>query len=442
MFNKKVAAIVGGAVLASVAAFAVIAGTISAQRGSGDAVRDRVEPASESIVSANPARIAKMAGMDMDGIKGVGFSQPDDDDVTAMLSRLVSSGKITQADADALTAWHDSKPEITVLADQDVPKWFVYEASGEVGVLPELVTEGVISQGDADALSDWAASKPEVAALEFDGRGLKGDFSSAGLVDGDYDVTEDLARMVERGILTQADSDALQAWLDTMPDIDFPEGLGYKEAYESAHADGDVDTGSDDLASELAEAVAAGDITQADADALLAWYNGAPDVSFNIGTKAKAWIFRGEGDSEHDGIGAMFDKLAEMGMVTDAQADEIETWVNAAPDFSFSFGRVVKAMADSDSATADASDADGLDPEAILSQAVTKQVLSQADADALIAWWNAKPTIVQTLLDGMEGMFGRGIGLHDSRMTAGSDRSGDGGHGDLEGHEGGYGTGN
>ena len=406
MFNKKLMLVVGGAVVASVAAFAVIAGTIVAQRGESDG------SGSAAVIErdVNPLRAA--AGAIGERQERVDRS-PGSGDVSSKLARLVEAGEITQADADALTVWYAAKPEVTITGEKRVAAFWVYEASDEPEALAELVTEGIISQADSDALSAWATARPDVDIPGFGeghraGRGKEHGFWSADLGDSDYDFAEDLSMLVDKGVLTQADADALQSWLDSKPTIEFPEDYTFEDAHDYA----DADDGETDLASELAEKVAAGAISQSDADALLDWFNAMPEVSANFNAKAKAWLFDGEGDADHEGFGAMFDALAEFGMITDAQADEIRAWVDSMPDFSFNVGKIAKAMM---AGEADSDAIEDFDVDGMLDDMVAKGVITQADSDALLVWWNGKPEIVGTLMDSFEEMAGEGRGEHGRR---------------------------
>ena len=402
MFNKRLILVVGGAVVASVAAFAVIAGTIVAQRG------DSAESGSATVIEREVSPLRAAAGALGERHERVDRS-PGSGDVSSKLARLVEAGEITQADADALQSWYDAKPEITITGEKRVPAYWVYEASDEAEALAELVTEGIISQADSDALTAWAATRPDVDLPSFDGgHGKAKGFWSAGLGDEDYDFADDLSMLVDKGILTQADADALQSWLDSKPDFDFLDDYTVEDAHDYA----DSDAGETDLASELAEKVAAGAISQTDADALLDWIDAMPEVSASFNAKARAWLFDGEGDADHEGFGAMFDALAEFGMITDAEADEIRTWVDAMPDFSFNVGKIAKAMMAGES---DDDAIEDFDVDAMLDEFVGKGVITQADSDALLVWWNGKPEIVGTLMDSFEGMAGEGRGEHGRR---------------------------
>ena len=417
MLNRKLTLVVGGAVVASVAAFAIIAGTITAQRGDSDgaATAPVVEREISPLSSADGVFDARDEHIDR---------SPGADDASGKLARLVEAGEITQADADALTAWYAAKPEVTITGAKRVPAFWVYEASEEPEALAELVTEGIISQADSDALTAWAATRPDVDLPDFDGghRGKDKGIWGAGLGDEDYDFAEDLTKLVDRGILTQADADSLQAWLDSKPEIEFLDDYTVGDAHDYAEADADGET---DLASELAEKVAAGAITQADADALLNWINAMPEVSVTFNGRANAWLFDGDGDSEHEGFGMMFDALAEFGMITDAQAEEIRAWVDTMPDFSFNAGKIAKSMMAGD-VDVDESTAEEFDVNAMLSELVTKGVITQADSDALLTWWNAKPEIVATLMDSFAEMAEGGRGEHGRNGEHGRRGSGHG----------------
>lgn len=423
MFNKKMMLVIGGAVAASVAAFAVIAGTVVAQRGDSDRGGRTVDQEVASV----PA-ISKMLVGDMDS-EQFDRSPGRDSDIGSKLSQLVEAGDLSQDDADALTTWYDAKPEVTILTDTRIPKFAVYVMATEPTYIEMMVSEGVISQADGDALTAWLNTKPDVDFPEFNakrfGHGFDGGKRGFGadFADEDFDVTEELSMLVDKGILTQADADALTEWFNSKPEINFPDTVDYDDWY--GHAEGDEDSGEGtDLASELSEAVEAGYLTQADADAILAWLEAMPEVSVVFGSGAKSWLFDGEGRDGDFGISRMFDMLAESGFVTEDQATEIKTWIDEMPDFSFNVGKIAKRMIDGEFET----DADtGFNVSSMLSQAVSKGVITQSDADALSSWWDDKPAIVGTLMNAMEdgiersgrGAHGRGFGRggHGARFS-------------------------
>ena len=454
MFNKKVTLVVGGAILASVAAFAVIAGTITAQReggsehGAASAIDREVShaqdisgehggvgehtgrSAADTDIGSGLSRLFEAAEVSHAGEVAGGRDEHvdrspwsrDTDDLSGKLSRLVAAGELTQADADALTAWFDSKPEVTILSDAGVAKSAVYKKATESDHIARMVTDGIISQADADALTTWLESKPDIELTELGHGRHQGDRDGGwhkfgfDFDDDDYDVAEDMSMLVDKGILTQADADALVTWFNSKPDVAFPESVSDEDVYGHVADDDDADSGVD-LASELDEAVAAGDITQADADAILAWVNSVPEVNFSFGSRAKAWIFDGEGDAEHGGITQMFTMLAESGMLTDAESAEITAWIDSMPDFSFNVGKMVKGMMASEF---DSDSEEALDVSSMLSELVTKGIITQADSDALQAWWDGKPAIVGTLVEGMEERFGDGHGGRGGRGEHGA----------------------
>lgn len=405
MFNKKMMLVIGGAVVASVAAFAVIAGTVVAQRGDSDRGGRSVDRNIASVPS-----ISQMLAGDMDA-ESFDTSPDRDSDISSKLSWLVEAGELTQADADALTAWYEAKPEVTVLTRTRIPKFAIYEMATESEHIEMMVSEGVISEADGDALTAWLDTKPDVDLPEFnvkrfghDSDGGKRGFS-ADFTDEDYDITEDLTMLVDKGIMTQADADSLTEWFNSKPEVDFPDSVVYGDLYEHAESDD-----GESLASQLAEAVTAGYITQEDADAILAWFNSIPEVSATFGSKARTWLFDGDGGDEDFGISRMFDMLAESGLVTEDQATEIETWIDEMPDFSFNVGKIAKGMISGDY---ESDGDDSFDVSSLLSEAVSKGVITQSDADALSSWWDSKPAIVQTLMDSMEEGFERsGRGSH------------------------------
>ena len=101
-------------------------------------------------------------------------------------------------------------------------------------LLAKLVEMGVLTQEEADANQAWLDARPEI--LDFPGfRGYgawshhgKGFHRLGGELEGK--TAEWLAKLVEKGHITQEQADAYQAWLNDRPEIDFPSLKG-KEGY-------------------------------------------------------------------------------------------------------------------------------------------------------------------------------------------------------------------
>ncbi len=102
----------------------------------------------------------------------------------------------------------------------------------------------------------------------------------------DERTDEYLVKLVEDGTLTQDESDAIQIWLDAKPDIEFTmnsrRGWGGKD-FGGYH-------GSLVLADDkLDYLVEEGMITQADADALSGWYDDQPDAVTKLTPDRSGW---------------------------------------------------------------------------------------------------------------------------------------------------------
>ena len=92
--------------------------------------------------------------------------------------------------------------------------------------LAALVEKGVLTQENADAIQDWLAARPEVAfpvtrGFEAWGGGHHGKGFQRFGGEIDEKAAGLLAKLVEMGKLTQEEADAYQSWLDDMPEIDF-----------------------------------------------------------------------------------------------------------------------------------------------------------------------------------------------------------------------------
>jgi hypothetical protein len=149
---------------------------------------------------------------------------------------------------------------------------------------------------------------------------------------------------------------------DTDPQSTFLDRLAQKLGIERSVLDNAVQSAREEIAGErldalLADAVAAGRITQAEANEIKAWYNSRPDsadkvagLGYGFAHFAKPFSFgghhgfRGHGRGHGykfgrfghlpsaEGLSAWLDALVTAGTLTQAEADEIEAWVNARPD--------------------------------------------------------------------------------------------------------------
>ena len=93
----------------------------------------------------------------------------------AKFAELVENGTLTQEEADAIKDWQDSKPEIEFnFGDEDGDgkdklgwgrKGFGHGGGrwlASSDKIDYLVAEGIITQADADSLTEWWDSRPEV----------------------------------------------------------------------------------------------------------------------------------------------------------------------------------------------------------------------------------------------------------------------------------------
>ena len=87
--------------------------------------------------------------------------------------------------------------------------------------LAGAVEKGTLTQEQSDALSDWYDARPEDLPRLF-GRGFG------------FCSEEKLASAVEKGVLTQEQADALQEWYDDKPE-DLPDGFGIGSGKKFGH---------------------------------------------------------------------------------------------------------------------------------------------------------------------------------------------------------------
>jgi len=110
------------------------------------------------------------------------------------LQNLVTSGKLTQEQADAYKAWLDSKPDIPGVSPRNID---------------QLLKDGKITQEQYDAYKAWLDAKPDIPLpLRQPGPGWGAQRPDAGL-----------QNLVENSKLTQEQADKLKAWLDSRPDV-------------------------------------------------------------------------------------------------------------------------------------------------------------------------------------------------------------------------------
>jgi hypothetical protein len=171
------------------------------------------------------ARVAQILNIDVQKLKDAfkqALTEIRTEKQNTRLQQLVENGTLTQAQADQLKAWLDSRPDIPGIGPRN---------------LGQALKDGKITQAQYDAYKAWLAAKPDVPLPE----------KQAGPEAG-------LQKLVENGTLTQAQADQLKAWLDSRPDIP---GIGPKN---------------------LDQALKDGKITQEQYDALKAWLAAKPDV--------------------------------------------------------------------------------------------------------------------------------------------------------------------
>jgi len=173
--------------LSSVLAVTMLVGTTGmalADDGQGS------QPKSDGLLD----RVAQILNIDVQKLKDAfkqALTEMRTERQNTGLQNLVSSGKLTQDQADQLKAWLESRPA-------DIPR------VGAKG-LDQLLKDGKITQQQYDAYQSWLAAKPDVPLPTLQpgkGWGAQG-----------------LQKMVENGKLTQAQADQLKAWLDSRPDV-------------------------------------------------------------------------------------------------------------------------------------------------------------------------------------------------------------------------------
>ena len=121
-------------------------------------------------------RVASILGLETDAVEDA-FAQAKgeiaDERQDAYLAKLVEDGTLTQDEADAIETWQDSKPdvELELEARRGSGRWGGKGFGWGRGVmvisdekLEALVEKGVLSQSDSDALQDWYDGRPDAIA--------------------------------------------------------------------------------------------------------------------------------------------------------------------------------------------------------------------------------------------------------------------------------------
>ncbi len=165
--KKRLSIFLIGTAVSVVAVVGAFAGLAAAQSNDDDG-------ASQTFVE----RVAAVLGIESDDLESAMQQVKEEiqtERQDAKFSELVEAGTLTQEEADAIKEWQDSKPEIAFnFGDEDGNgkrgwgrKGFGYRGGGWLGSsdkIDYMVEEGVITQADADSLSEWWDSRPD--ALE------------------------------------------------------------------------------------------------------------------------------------------------------------------------------------------------------------------------------------------------------------------------------------
>ena len=245
-------------------------------------------------------RVAEILGVEQSALEDA-FDQALTEQAEAkgaeMLASLVEKGILTQEQADAYQAWLDARPDgdlpamgaLGVFSRGKGPKALGDDKAA--GLLAKLVEEDELTQEQADAYQAWLDAMPEI---DFSGLKLHGEWSEnrdkKGLGEwgenrkdkrgfGEWSEGNWSGSLVEKGILTQEQADAQQAWMDSRPDIDIPI-MGVLAALGPEIQAKGMELNEDTPSQWLAKLVDNGTLTQAEADAYQAWLDERPEGAF------------------------------------------------------------------------------------------------------------------------------------------------------------------
>lgn len=170
--KKRLSILLIGTAISVVAVVGAFAGLAAAQSGDYDG-------GGQTFAE----RVAAILGIEADEVEAAMQQVKEEirsERRDSKFAALVENGTLTQESADAIKAWQDSKPEIEFnFGDDDGQgergwgrKGFGHGGGSWLGSSDKinyLVEEGIITQADADSLTEWWDSRPE--ALD----GLMGD---------------------------------------------------------------------------------------------------------------------------------------------------------------------------------------------------------------------------------------------------------------------------
>lgn len=218
----------------------------------------------------------------------------------------------------------------------------------------------------------------------------------------DEALSQRLDRLVQEGLLTQAEADEIEAWLAGKPEA--LKGLPRLIAIDPEKA-----------AEVLDKAVEQGRLTQAEADEIAAWLAEKPAALDEdvlralLGKPVKA--LRPGPRPQMKAIGPQtierfLDRAVEQGRLTEEEAEQIEEWLEDKPEAldGKMLPGVIRFIA------ARAGNLGPEDVEQFLAGAVEKGVLSQGEADEILAWLADKPEALdRDLLRGAMGAIAPAI---------------------------------
>ena len=162
--KKRLSIFLIGTAVSVIAAVGLFAGLAAAQSNDDDGE-------GQTFVE----RVAAILGLESDDVESAMHQAKDaiqSERRDAKFAELVENGTLTQEEADAIKTWQDSKPEIEFNLDgadgegkrdwghggfgRGGGMWF-----GSADKVDYLVEQGVITQADADSLTDWWDSRPD-----------------------------------------------------------------------------------------------------------------------------------------------------------------------------------------------------------------------------------------------------------------------------------------
>ncbi|MEL7564414.1 MAG: hypothetical protein AAGU27_05965 [Dehalobacterium sp.] len=308
----------------------------------------------------------KRGGMRELGNIGPGFMMKGQEGLETILDELVADGIITQDKADKISEFISKKFEDTKDQREEMKNMTQEERKAAKedreaikdenkdkrgGILTELVDEGIITQAEADAIQEKLQEKMEAQREEMAAKQKEM-------------MEEKYSKLIEEGIISQNTADQLLAFMEEKRDTMKEQREEIKDMTEEGIKEA-ISKGLSTRGGYLADAVEAGIITQEEADAIQEYEQKE--------MKAKQETMM----DEH------YAKLVDDGVISEEQADEIKEFIQAKAEEIKAQMDELKDMTDDERKAFFEENKDQLKRINMLDEMVDAGIISQDQADKL-----------------------------------------------------------